>query len=150
MNKRQSQNKEDIFEMILKPAGEGFVFNPRQSESDWHNQPQEGQLSIDVINTDEDIIVISTMAGANINKIEVHIHNDLLTIRGERPRLAEELEDANYFYQECFWGKFSRTVVLPVSVKGDEARAEYKNGVLTIVIPKQKKDSRVAITIVDD
>lgn len=150
MNKKQPQNKTDVFEMIFKSTGDGYAFNPQPAYSDWQDQPQEGQLSIDVLNTDAEIIVISTMAGADVGKIEVYIQNDLLTIRGIRPKLMNESEDAAYLYQECFWGKFSRTVVLPVDVKGDGSRAEYKNGVLTIIIPKQKKDSRISITIVED
>lgn len=155
MNKRQPQNKTDVFEMILKSTGDGYTFNSvkkyeEKVNSEWQDQPQEGQLSIDVINTDTTIIVVSTMAGADVEKIEVYIHNDLLTIRGVRPKPIDESMETSYLYQECYWGKFSRTVVLPVEVKGDEARAEYKNGVLTIIIPKQKKDSRVVITIVED
>lgn len=144
------QDKQDVFEMILKSTEDGYAFNPQNACSDWHDQPQEGQLSIDVLNTDSEIIVVSTMAGADVEKIEVYIHNDLLTIRGVRPKLIDEFMGASYLYQECYWGKFSRTVVLPVDVNGDRARAEYKNGVLIIIIPKQKKDSRVFITIVED
>lgn len=144
------QNKQDVFEMIMKASGEGYSFNPQPVRREWQDQPQEGQLSIDVINTDSEIIVVSTMAGADAGNIEVHIHNDLLTIRGNRPKPIDESMGASYLYQECYWGKFSRTVVLPVDVKGDGAEAEYKNGVLTIVIPKKKKDSRVSITIVED
>jgi HSP20 family protein len=90
------------------------------------------------------------MAGADSSNIEVYIHNDLLTIRGIRPKPMEESLETSYLYQECYWGKFSRTVVLPVDVRGDDACAEYKNGVLTIVIPKKKNDSRISVTIVED
>lgn len=151
-----AQGKQDIFEMIMKASGEGYVFNPvkqyesRAEQGEWQAEPQEGQLSVDVINTDEDIVVVSTMAGADANKIDVYIHNDLLTIRGVRPSPVDDPDCASYLHQECFWGKFSRTVVLPVDVRGDDAEAEYRNGVLTIVIPKRKKDSRVNITIVED
>lgn len=141
--------------MIMKSTGEGYTFNPIKKYEDdandeWHDQPQEGQLAIDVINTDSAIVVVSTMAGADSSNIEVYIHNDLLTIRGVRPKPMEESMETSYLYQECYWGKFSRTVVLPVDVKGDDACAEYKNGVLTIVIPKKNKDSRISVTIVED
>ena len=155
MDNGSSQSKQNVFEMIMKSTGEGYTFNPikkyeEKSDGEWQNQLQEGQLSIDVINTDSEIIVVSTMAGADSSNIEVYIHNDLLTIRGVRPKPIDESVEASYLYQECYWGKFSRTVVLPVDVRGDSARAEYKNGVLTIIIPKKNKDSRIVITVVED
>jgi len=104
---------------------------------------------LDVINTDKNIIVLTTMAGADSSKIEVYVHNDLLTIKGERVMPEEGLKDGNFIHQECFWGKFSRTVVLPVDVKGDSAKAKYENGILSIIIPKKKLDSKIKIKVVD-
>ena len=159
--------KVDIFEMILKPAGEPYVFDPkklgkhetvaalaelsrREVEDDWQIDHQEGQLSVDVINTEKDLIILSTMAGAEAAEIEVYIHNDLLTIKGKREMpLAEDFE-GDFLHQECFWGKFSRTVVLPVDVRGEAARAKYENGVLQITIPKRKVESRIKIKVVDE
>ena len=114
----------------------------------WHIA-EEGQLSVDVLETAGDVVVISTLAGADMNNIEVSLHNDLLTIRGHRPEPHVE-GSVRYFAKECFWGKFSRTIVLPVDVKSDLAQAEYKNGVLTITIPKQSHNARIPVMIVDE
>ena len=87
----------------------------------------EGQLSVDVAQTDREVIVIAPMAGCKPENLELHLHNDVLTIRGERQIALEP--NAEYFYRECYWGKFSRTIVLPVEVKSEMTRAEFKNGV---------------------
>lgn len=110
---------------------------------------EEGQLSVDVVETQTDVVVISTLAGADSDNIEISLHNDLLTIRGRRPEpyVGESIQ---VFHKECFWGNFSRTIVLPVDVKADLARAEYKSGVLTIVIPKQKHSAKIPVTIVEE
>lgn len=120
------------------------------SSADLHLlMPQEGQLSVDVLETPEDIVVISTLAGADVDTIDVAVHNDLLTIRGARPEPTVSQAAHKYFHKECFWGKFSRTIVLPVDVKSDLAQAEYKNGVLTVTIPKQRLNTRIPVIIVD-
>lgn len=108
----------------------------------------EGQLTIDVINTPTDIIVVAPMAGARPENIELHLHSDVLTVRGERKHAAPEASE--FFYKECYWGKFSRTVVLPTEVQAEMARAEYKNGVLTIILPKKQTDNRIPIMVVDE
>lgn len=118
------------------------------SETHWH-LAEEGQLSVDVLETANEMIILSTLAGADIENIEISLHNDLLTIRGSRPEPFFG-EETHYFHKECFWGKFSRTIVLPVDVKGDLASAEYKSGVLTITVPKQSKNNRISVVVMDE
>ena len=139
----------DVFEMILHGDNPAKITKLTDgAAASWRAQEPEGQLAVDVYETERDVIVTTTMAGATTDKIDVHVHNnDLLTIRGERPRpVAEKVEPV---HQECFWGKFSRTVVLPADVDGNRAHAEYRNGVLTISIPKQI-NSRIPIEIVEE
>jgi HSP20 family protein len=78
----------------------------------------------------------------------LHLHNDVLTVRGDRK--SPMPPRAQYFYQETFWGRFSRTVVLPVEVKVELAKAEYKNGTLMIVLPKVKVEGKIPIIVVDE
>lgn len=111
---------------------------------------EEGQLAVDVLDTKKEIIILSTVAGAVPEKIDVSVHHDLVTIRGVRAMPTVAVDDVSYLYQECFWGAFSRTIVLPVDVKGEFASAEYKNGVLTIRIPKKSTDIKIPIRIVDE
>lgn len=95
----------------------------------------EGQLTIDVYQTDNDVVIKSTIAGVKPEDLDVAINNDMITIRGERKN-EEIVTDENYYYQECYWGSFSRSVVLPVDVLPDKAEASLKNGILTIRLPK--------------
>lgn len=155
MKQGLSQPNSSVFEMILGTVGsEPTAVNARPSDfqlpDNWHEEHQEGQLAVDVAQTEKEVIVVSTMAGAEAEKIEVYVYNDLLTIRGYRGSPLEDGESHDYFHQECFWGKFSRTVVLPVDVKGDLARAEYKNGILVVTIPKQKMDAKIPVMIIED
>ncbi len=111
-------------------------------------QIEEGQLSIDVAQTAEEVVVLATMAGTEPGNISLHVHGDLLTVRGQR--CPPTPTDAKYFYQECYWGKFSRTIVLPVEVQGELARAEYKYGVLVIHLPKVHKANEIPIEVMDE
>lgn len=118
------------------------------SDEDWKLK-NEGRLSIDVAQDETHIFVIATMAGSVASEIDVSIHNDVLTIRGKRVSpLSQHVDE--YYYQECFWGDFSRTVVLPADVKSDVAQAEYKNGILTVKIPKRGSGSRIPVEVVDE
>jgi HSP20 family protein len=96
---------------------------------------QEGQLSVDVIETPEQIIIRSAIAGVKPEDLDVHVAGDLVTIRGERKGI-QNIAQSTVHFQECFWGVFSRSIVLPTHVKADEADAVVKNGVLTLTIPK--------------
>jgi HSP20 family protein len=96
---------------------------------------KEGQLTVDVFETQKDIIIQSAVAGINPEDLDISIEKDMVSIKGRRERQFEEKTE-NFFYQECFWGKFSREVVLPSEVDKDRAEATIKNGVLTIKIPK--------------
>jgi len=103
-------------------------------EENWMNE-SEGQLTIDVYQTDNDIVIKSTIAGVKPEDLDVSINNDMVTIRGDR-KSEEKVESENYYYQECYWGTFSRSVILPVEVIADKAEAAMKNGILTIRLPK--------------
>lgn len=100
-----------------------------------HSEEQEGQLTVDVFQDDENIIIQSTIAGVSPDDLDVSITNDMVTIRGER-RQSYDIDQEDYFYQECYWGTFSRSIILPVEIDADRAEAKIKNGILTIRIPK--------------
>jgi HSP20 family protein len=102
------------------------------------SEESEGQLTIDVYQTEDDIIVESTVAGVDADDIDIDITSESVTIRGERKRENEITED-NYLYQECYWGKFSRSVILPQEIDPDKAKADFKNGILRIRLPKIAK-----------
>jgi len=98
-----------------------------------------GQLPIDVLENDNEILIVAPMAGADLEEAEVIIHNDVLTIRGKR---GMEIDDfgfkrKDYFLQECFWGEFSRSVILPPNADTQTIEATQKNHILYIRIPKR-------------
>ena len=115
-------------------------------QEEWFAEDYEGQLSVDVYQTEDNIVVKSTIAGVKPEDLEIYIHNDLLTIRGKREQEVEEKEP-DYFYRECYWGGFSRSIILPLEVQIDKTRAIFKNGVLTIILPKAKKSKVVDVEI---
>mgnify|MGYP003392893856 CR=1 FL=1 len=116
---------------------------------DWINeQDEEGQLSVDVYEEGDNIIVQSTIAGVEPEDIDISINNDLLTIRGERS-MEKHHRDKNYFFQECYWGAFSRSIILPVEVDAKSIDATMKNGILTITLPKAEAKSEKPIKVKD-
>lgn len=108
---------------------------PVSSKSTKELVDSEGQLTIDVYQTDDDIVIKSTIAGVRPEDLDVNINNDMVTIRGERKQ-EEEVDGENFYYQECYWGQFSRSVILPVEIITEKAEASMKNGILTIRLPK--------------
>lgn len=109
------------------------------NENDWMEEEDfGGQLAIDAYQTNEDVIIKAPIAGVHPDDLDLSITDESVTIRGER-RENQELQKDNYFCQECYWGSFSRTYMLPVAVDPDKAQASLKNGILTINIPKLEK-----------
>ncbi len=122
-----------------------------QYEEDYASVPVvgsdvEGQLTIDVYQTEDEIIVESTIAGVEPGDIDIDATSDSVTIRGERHKNTE-IAETDYFYQECFWGRFSRSVILPQEVDPDKAYSNLKNGVLTVHLPKINKDRARKISV---
>jgi HSP20 family protein len=107
------------------------------SSEEWLSE-YEGQLTIDMYQTKDNVIIKSTIAGVKPEDIDVTIANDMVTIRGERKR-DFDAQSEDYFYQECYWGSFSRSVVLPVDVDIENVGADLKDGILTVVLPKAAK-----------
>ena len=112
------------------------------SDEDDSNEVEEveGQLSIDMYQTDSDIVVKAPVAGVNPDDLEINVTEDSISIRGKRHEEHEEKRD-NYIVRECYWGSFARTQPLPVAVLADKADASInKKGVLTIRVPKAVKN----------
>ncbi|MBI4812371.1 Hsp20/alpha crystallin family protein [Candidatus Falkowbacteria bacterium] len=120
---------------------------PTVSREEWLGEGyNEGQLSIDVYQTPENLIVKSTIAGVKPEDIDISLHNDMLTVRGKR-KMEEEIKEENYLYKECFWGAFSRSIILPVEINPKKIKAFLENGVLTVILPKIKTAEDVAIKV---
>lgn len=126
-----------------------FFGNKQHSDTEWRLPTEEGQLSVDVSESDRELAVVSPMAGVLVSSIEVSVHNDLLTIRGIRP-CPESLAGYRPIHAECFWGSFSRTIVLPSAVNAGKAKAHLDRGVMIIRIPKRVDHARVPIVVVEE
>jgi len=109
---------------------------PKEKDEGWLES--EGQLTIDVYQTPQEIVIKSAVAGVKPEDIDISIVNDMVTIKGQRGQ-EETVKSDDYFYQECYWGRFSRSVILPVEVDSDRINASLKNGILTIRMPKLDK-----------
>lgn len=116
------------------PQDESAWINPSDADTEGQDD-SEGQLTIDVYQTDNEIVIKSTIAGVKPEDLDVAINNDMVTIKGERKN-EEAVPDHSYYYQECYWGSFARSILLPVDIIADKAEASLKNGILTIKLPK--------------
>lgn len=121
---------------------------PLRIKTDGESWPEvaEGQLSVDIFETEDAIVVQSAIAGVSAEDLDIFVNSDMVTIRGKRER-DTRATSATMHYEECFWGAFSRTVVLPSHIRPSEAQAELKNGVLTVTLPKEGAGRGVALKI---
>lgn len=137
----EEEAESDDFEESDHGEDEGY------KDKEWpENEFEEGQLSIDVYQTPKCIIVKSTIAGVKPEDIDISINNDMLTIRGKREHLNDIKED-DFLFRECYWGSFSRSIILPVEIEADKIEAELENGVLTVNLPKAKPTKQISIKV---
>ncbi|MEK7620381.1 MAG: Hsp20/alpha crystallin family protein [Patescibacteria group bacterium] len=117
--------------------------------SDWLSQT-EGKLSVDVVETQDEIVVRSAIAGVRTQDLDITLSDDTLTIRGVRNHACEESTRDQVHVQECHWGSFSRTIILPCSVDADSVDATLRRGILTIHMKKVEMDKSITVLELDD
>lgn len=116
-------------------------------EDTWDESEEiAGQLAVDVYETEEKLVVKARTAGVNREDLDVSISDGILTISGTLSS-GDDTDAINWHVQECYWGEFSRTLALPVSVKEEEVEAVLKDGVLTISFSKIKQEQAKKIQI---
>jgi len=108
--------------------------NSEDVETDDLFEP-EGELAIDVYQTDNNIVIQSAIAGVKSDEIDISVEDDIVTIRGVRKN-PEQNDEKQYFHEECFWGPFSRQVFLPEEIDTQNVEASFKNGILTLRLPR--------------
>lgn len=111
-----------------------------------NSSSEEGQLTVDVYETHKAIVVKSVVAGVSTNDLKITITPEYVSISGER-RHEETVDKDAYFYQECFWGSFSRSISLPTEIDPEDAKASISKGVLTIVLPKLERKGEKTLEI---
>ncbi len=132
-------SKKIILNKILEQKDEEgeYLFSPQNLKHDKLTNDEEGQLLLDVYQKNDNIIIKTVVAGVSADDLDISINNDIITIRGKR-ELGQEINDEDYFCKECYWGRFSRSVILPFKVDENKLEAVLKNGILTITLPKAK------------
>jgi HSP20 family molecular chaperone IbpA len=109
-------------------------------------EPQDGELPVDMYQTDDEIIIRAIVAGVDPSDLEISITRDMVTVRGTREEYQESQDDG-YFHRELFWGSFSRTLLLPEEVAIDESDAKEKHGMLEIRLPKLDKHRSTKLSV---
>lgn len=128
------KNSDQEIEIDLVKSGSA-VAGRKNQENIEEAIDDDGQLTIDVYQTPIEVIVESPIAGVAPDDLDINITSETVTIKGKRER-EQHIRAEDYVYQECYWGKFSRSIVLPSEVDADNAEASIKNGVLTIKLTK--------------
>ena len=110
-------------------------------------EDEEGELTVDMYDTGDDVVIKSMIAGVDPSDLEVSISRNEVTIKGMREDDSGIIEDGDFIYRELYWGSFSRVIPLSVEIDPDAAEATERNGLLTIRMPKidRNKHSRVKV-----
>lgn len=106
----------------------------------------EGKLAVDVYKTNAKIAIQAAIAGIKIEDLDIYIKGDVVTIKGVRER-PEEIDKKDFYYQECYWGKFSRQIILPEEVDPSRAEASIQDGILIIKVPRIEREKKRKITV---
>ncbi|MES2437203.1 MAG: Hsp20/alpha crystallin family protein [Patescibacteria group bacterium] len=142
----------DFEEAPIKPGVRHIAPEPKtmhrlEQQDDWiEESAEEGQLTVDVYQTANDIIIKTIVAGVRPDDLDISISRDMVTIKGKREEVREVSED-DYFHRELYWGSFSRTVLLPEEIDVESADAQERHGLLTIKLPKVDKRRQTKLRV---
>ncbi len=121
-------------------------FEEKTNTSWLEEEAEEGQLTVDVYQTGNDIVVKCMVAGVRPEDLEITITRDMVTVKGKR-ETEKTVREEDYFHQELYWGSFSRTIMLPAEVDVEEAEAIEKHGLLIIKLPKIDKHRQARLKV---
>lgn len=129
--------------MMSRMMGDAFLGRP------WFDALDDGLVSVDVYETDENVVVKADMPGLSPDDIDLSVSGDTLSIRGESSEEREEKseEGVQYFMRERSYRSFSRSIHLPAEVDADNAEAAYENGTLKLTLPKVEQVKAKTISI---
>lgn len=144
----EDEELDDVEEEMEETGGKRALGgNGAINHSTWDDeQAGEGELSVDVFQTPDEIIIKAMIPGVRKDEMDIAIARDSVTIKGSR---AEEkmVKDDDYVVRELYWGSFSRTIQLPHEVDIDNAEATENQGVLTIKLPRTDKERKAKLRI---
>ncbi len=123
------------------------VKGDKKNGNGWmEEENEELELTVDVYQTPTDIVLQTMVAGVKPEDLELTIARDMITIRGKREE-NRNIDEENYFVKELYWGKFSRSILLPQEVEPEEVEATEKHGLLTVRIQKVDKEKKNTIKV---
>jgi HSP20 family protein len=116
---------------LFEDAGRGWRADEPAATTSW-------SPSVDIYETDNEITVKAELPGLEQKDISLNLENNVLTLKGER-RFEKETKQENYHRIERAYGTFSRSFAIPATVDDEKIRADYKDGVLAITLPKKEQ-----------
>lgn len=142
-------NDADTFDEI-ESGGTSYPPAPRKGETisslQIVEEEEAGELAVDVYQTPTHIVIKAMIAGVRPEDLDVSITRDMVTIRGKRERHTEGTA-GDFFFQELYWGSFTRTIVLPQEVEIEDAEASERHGLLIIKLPKLDKGRQAKLKV---
>lgn len=99
-------------------------------------EQRSAELALDIYEDENEIMIVSLVAGIKSDDLEVNLEKGMLTIKGARQSPIDCDDESLYLCKECYWGTFSRRVVLPEEINPSKIEASLKNGLLILKIPK--------------
>lgn len=150
-----AKEKKSFFERItgtVRMDDEDEVKEEKSTKGvvEWDEEDdKEGELTVDVYQTPEMIVIKAMIAGVRPEDLDISITRDLITIKGKREE-EKTAHDDDYFMRELYWGSFSRTITLPEEIDVDESEAIEKHGLLILKLPKldKKRQSKLKVKMI--
>lgn len=139
---RNLSNFQDQFNRLFEPTREGQADN--SALTSW-------APAVDIYENENELMIKADLPEIDEKNLDVRVENNTLTVRGER-KFEQEVKEENYLRVERAYGSFSRSFSLPSSVNTEAIKADYKNGVLTVALPKraESKPKQVKINVTGD
>ncbi|MDD4409097.1 MAG: Hsp20/alpha crystallin family protein [Candidatus Pacebacteria bacterium] len=125
------------------------IINDVEVEENENWNIDEGQLVIDVYETEKDLIIQAAISGIRTEDLDISLENDMLIIKGDRPDPSNS-KTKKYFIRECYFGPFSREIILPREIDTSKIKAEIKEGILTIKMVKIERAKNKRINLDED
>jgi HSP20 family protein len=130
---------QDRMNRLFNDAGRGWKGDEPTATTTW-------SPAVDIFETEGEIVVKAELPGVERKDITLNLENNILTVRGER-RFEKETKEENYHRIERAYGGFSRSFSIPATVDEEKIRADYKDGVLKIALPKKEQAKAKQIRI---
>ena len=140
----EEEKEEEVKAQVRKEKEKNSKSKPKKEAEDWLKS--EGQLAVDVYHTDTEFCIQAPIAGVTPEDLDISVEAEMLTVKGERKEPDAE-KQKDYFYQECYWGPFSRQIILPEDADLQRIKASLKKGILTIKIPRVTKIKKKKVNI---